>query len=335
MNIFKQKGLTLVELMVSLVIGLIVTGVVMQVFISNRQTFQLQESMSRVQESGRMVLQIMGDEIRHAGKGLEEFPYGIEQKDKTVCVLAEDRCDALSVRAIYGRLGNGSGGEVADSDVLTLGRADSCDARVVANSGYSASKPANLKATKYCTSMKQGAVLMVTDFKQAVIFEVNNNPNTSNTPVTLNHAGPGNVVSNKLGGIEFDPGARVMGFTNLSFFVRETGAQDMNGNPVRALAVRHNLAGGNPVTDIVDGVELMRVYYGIPSGGSMQYRRSAQMAESDWERVTSVRLELLMVSDAVSQDASNQAVTFDGTPVAADGRFRQTYRTVVAIRGRI
>lgn len=327
MSRLRQKGVTLIELMVSLIIGLIVAGVVTGVFLSNRASFQLQESMARVQESGRLALQYMADEIRHAGNGLESsIGQGME-----LCMLAEDRCNSLSTRAVHGRVGNGTNEEVAGSDILTLGRADTCDALVA---GEYKPNTANFKATKYCPSMRQNGILLLTDFKRAVIFEVNNSPNNS-PPVTINHAGPGNVVSNKLGEVEFDPGARVLGFSNVSFFIRETSAADMSGNPVRTLAVRNNLQPGNPVTDIIDGVEQMRVYYGIPSAGQIVYRRSAQMASADWERVTAVRLELLMISDTAARDAESQAVTFDGQPVPADGRLRQVYRTLVAIRGRI
>lgn len=324
MNIFKQKGLTLVELMVSLVIGLIVTGVVMQVFISNRQTFQLQESMSRVQESGRLGLQVLADEIRHAGNGLMGVGSTLE-----LCMLATDRCDALATRALVGRVSTGANNEVAGSDVISIGRADSCDARV--DGDYNPNS-ANFKATKLCPSMRQGGILMLTDLKRSVIFEVTNKPSTN---VTITHAGPGNVVSNKLGGVIFDPGARVMGFSSISFFVRETGAKDMNGNAMRALAIRDNLVSTAPVTDLLDGVEMMHVYYGVPTGGNMLYRRADAMPNADWERVTAVRLELLMVSDAATRDADSQSVQFGGADIAADGRFRQVYRTVVAIRGRI
>lgn len=326
MNIFKQKGLTLVELMVSLVIGLIVTGVVMQVFISNRQTFQLQESMSRVQESGRLGLQVLAEEIRHAGNGLVGVGTSVE-----LCMLSTDRCDAYATRALIGYVSTGAPNEVAGSDVLSIARADSCNARV--DGEYNA-KSANFKATEYCPSMRRNGVLILTDLKRSVIFEVNNNPSKS-PPVTINHAGPGNVVDNKLGRLDFEPGARVMGFSSQSFFVRETGSKDLAGNPLRTLAVRNDLASPPTVTDLLDGVEMMHVYYGVPTGGNMLYRRADAMPNADWERVTAVRLELLMVSDAATRDADSQSLQFGGADIAADGRFRQVYRTVVAIRGRI
>lgn len=62
-----QKGFSLVELMISLVLGLILVGGAVNAFISSKQTYSLQEAMSRVQESGRFSLDLMARDLRHAG----------------------------------------------------------------------------------------------------------------------------------------------------------------------------------------------------------------------------------------------------------------------------
>jgi len=49
----RQQGLTLVELMIAMVIGLILIAGVIQIFLSSQQAYRTQESMSRIQESGR------------------------------------------------------------------------------------------------------------------------------------------------------------------------------------------------------------------------------------------------------------------------------------------
>ena len=49
----RQHGLTLVELMVSLVLSLVLMLGAMQLFVGSKQTYRLSDSLARVQESGR------------------------------------------------------------------------------------------------------------------------------------------------------------------------------------------------------------------------------------------------------------------------------------------
>lgn len=61
------RGVTLVELMVALVLGFIVVGAAMAVFLSNRQTYAATESLGRLQEGARVAFELMARDIRAAG----------------------------------------------------------------------------------------------------------------------------------------------------------------------------------------------------------------------------------------------------------------------------
>ncbi len=63
----RQRGLTLVELMIALVIGSILMIGIIQLFSGMRASYQLNESLSRVQESGRFAVELVSDELRVAG----------------------------------------------------------------------------------------------------------------------------------------------------------------------------------------------------------------------------------------------------------------------------
>lgn len=62
----KDRGFTLVELMVALAIGLLLTIGVVQIFSASRSTYQLDEGLARAQENGRFAIEFMTREIRHA-----------------------------------------------------------------------------------------------------------------------------------------------------------------------------------------------------------------------------------------------------------------------------
>lgn len=62
-----QRGLSLVELMISMVLGLVVMGAAFAVFMSNQTTFRASEGLNRIQENARVAFELMARDIRSAG----------------------------------------------------------------------------------------------------------------------------------------------------------------------------------------------------------------------------------------------------------------------------
>lgn len=62
-----QYGLTLVELMIAMVLGLLLLGGVIQIFLSSKQNYQLQDGLSRLQENGRFAMDVVTLNLRHTG----------------------------------------------------------------------------------------------------------------------------------------------------------------------------------------------------------------------------------------------------------------------------
>ncbi|WP_369916354.1 MULTISPECIES: PilW family protein [Xanthomonas] len=63
----RQSGFNLVELMISMLLGLLVVGAAVGIFLSNRKTYAATEGLSRVQESARIAFEMMARDIREAG----------------------------------------------------------------------------------------------------------------------------------------------------------------------------------------------------------------------------------------------------------------------------
>lgn len=63
----RANGFSLVELMISLVLGSVVTAGVVQLFVANSETHKLLLGQSRMQESARFALDFIGRDIRKAG----------------------------------------------------------------------------------------------------------------------------------------------------------------------------------------------------------------------------------------------------------------------------
>ncbi|GAC14422.1 PilW family protein [Aliiglaciecola lipolytica] len=67
-SIFRnQRGFSLVEIMITLALGLLITGAIIQVLVSNSLTERLNRSLSSTQESGRFIISRLRNEFLMAG----------------------------------------------------------------------------------------------------------------------------------------------------------------------------------------------------------------------------------------------------------------------------
>lgn len=79
-----QAGMNLVELMVAMALGLVVVGGAGQIFLSNTQAFRLQDSVSTLQQSSRLVMEMLLADIRRAGLDMDTAAFstaGINGKE--------------------------------------------------------------------------------------------------------------------------------------------------------------------------------------------------------------------------------------------------------------
>ena len=61
-----QRGLTLIELMIAMALGMILIAAISTVYLSSRQTFRTNDNLSRVQESMRVGFETISREARQA-----------------------------------------------------------------------------------------------------------------------------------------------------------------------------------------------------------------------------------------------------------------------------
>lgn len=66
-HLWRQGGLSLVELMIAISLGLFLIWGVTQSFLTSRQSYRLQQGVGRIQENGRMAQEFLGFDIRNAG----------------------------------------------------------------------------------------------------------------------------------------------------------------------------------------------------------------------------------------------------------------------------
>lgn len=67
-GLIKQQGLTLVELMISLAMGLLITGAVVQMLVSSQVTERLNRAVSSAQEGGRFIINRLRSDLLMVGR---------------------------------------------------------------------------------------------------------------------------------------------------------------------------------------------------------------------------------------------------------------------------
>lgn len=71
---YHQKGLSLIELLIAMLLGLMLTAGALQMMLSSQQIYQATDTLSRIQENGRFALNFLSKDIRMAGYNTDEDP---------------------------------------------------------------------------------------------------------------------------------------------------------------------------------------------------------------------------------------------------------------------
>jgi len=342
----RQQGLTLVELMIAMVIGLILIAGVIQIFLSSQQAYRTQESMSRIQESGRFALEILARDIRQSG-----FKGGCGQDVNVNILLNQNHpdYDATLLDLNDGGLrgwDNNAGpykermkGYKEDTDVLLVKHA-ATHSNVTA-SGNTPAQAATVNLSS-ASGIPYGAIVVIADAEACDIFQ--NASNANENRLTRGYTGdksPGNKLPASDNPFSKNYG-KDMNIMTLSSHIYYVGASDANPNrsALRRLSFPLGTGTNDAIDDeIVEGVIDMQIRYGIDNTGNAQvdvYDTANNVG--DWNRVVAVRVNLLIRGEDHNVMPEPMTLAFDGNEFRAsegDLRMYQVFSTTVGIRNRL
>ncbi|MCG2580988.1 MAG: PilW family protein, partial [Marinobacter sp.] len=344
-----QLGFTLVELMVSMTLGLILTAGLVQIFVSNKQSFVMSQALSNVQESGREGSMILAREIRNA--------------DYWGCIT-----EATSVKSNLN-----SGGT---DDVLDFSRgleiypdADSDNAivdgsHVIVMRGIGggpevtvekvpATKAASLHVSD-ASLFERGDILLVSDCEHANIFQVTNANENGNDLVVHNEGEtvtPGNA-DNAMPK-KYTDNAKVYRPSVSRYSVQA----DADGR--RSLVVERALIAGNGGTgnllgtpvELVADIRDMRTQLGVDTDGDGAINNWQDPPEKDATNAADVLAQTLAVKVSLlvrsrDDNVNDDAVQFcfpgwldctsdaTGLQTADDSALYRVYTMTASIRNR-
>jgi type IV pilus assembly protein PilW len=323
----RQRGLTLVELMIAITLGLIVLASVIGVLLANRESYRTSEALSRMQENARFTFEVLGRSIRAAGGnpcGATKVANVLKNKSTTWwanwgnAVRGYEANDAQFPQPV----GSGITQRVAGTDALIL-MSGALDEGVVITDHNPNSAEFKVNTTQH--GLADGDIVMACDNDHAAIFQVTN---ASSSNVTIVHntgtGNPGNCSKD----LSFPTNCNdktcgnndCYSFAGNGFLAKLSAEAWYIGNNSRGGRSLYRIylatSGNNPTTtpeEVVPDVRDMQLAY-LASGAS-NYELATSI--TDWGKVVAVRLE-------ITTEAPD--VKFNGAALT------RTWATVVQIR---
>ncbi len=339
----RQRGFGLVELMISITLGLVLSAAVIQVFIAARASTDLQDALSQTQENARFAMRYVGKEIRMAGymgcRSLGTIPVN----NIALPATEVDFSLATAVIADNDVDGTNAYNAVAGTDILHIKRGSDEAIRLTGNL---APNNANVQVEDNSAGFAQGDYVLITDCLSADIFRIVNSPKEPGEgTATFTHAKGGLNSDNKLSKI-YGADAEIFALETLHFYVRDTGRVSARGDAINSLYAEQRLVGSSGVMssaiELVEGVEDMQLQFGVDTDVAADRAVDQYLsadAVTDWGRVLSVRITLQLYgsnSAAVKSANPQQYVNAKGEDsTVSDGRLRRVFTNVFAIRNKL
>jgi len=360
-----QLGLTLIELMISIAIGLVVVGAVTYLYLGSRGAYRGNAGLAQVQEAGRFALDAITRDIRRAGAlgcgsllsvanskpvSVNAAPAGLTVDATTEVVgypVAATTTPPIATLPNGWTLPTGPGAipHYWGGDVLQLQIASGAPVRVTANpntaTGTLAIAGNAMPDDSSVKNFKQNDLAVLANCSAATVFQVTSNPTTAST--SLGFTGASGVIPvlapPGTPGFTVDTYPTLQHFDQITYYVGIIPGTFGTATPRPAL-YRYSATSG--AEEIVENIEDMDVMFGVGSGIGNPVAltkfesTTAAQANGDWPNVASIRVSLIAAGDQPGAAPPGQKVVFRGAPsTAPDTRLRQVFTATAAVRDRI
>jgi len=322
----KQNGLTLIELMISLVMSLVLTAAAINLFVSSKETYKTDAEFAKLQDSGRYAIDALQRDIRMAGyagcKNLNNVDPNIIANDPPAFAGISDSVRGWESGA--GWTNPTTVSLVPGTDVVRVNRASRIGANLTGNMD---AENANIQVDKRPDGLEAGDLVFITDCQVADLFRATTVSTSASTIITITHANSTNT-SNRLSKA-YQANAQVMTVDSSTYFVGQNAA----GEPSLYLLPVDTTV---PV-ELIEGVQDMQLIYEVDTTGNKVPDAFVDAsAVTDWGDVLGVRVGLLLRT-ADGTAVSPQSITFNGTDAnpGGDGRLRKAFWSSVAIRNQL
>lgn len=320
MAIRRSAGFTLVELLVAMTIGLIILGALGVVLLTSTTSGRSNERNSELQTNGRFAMQILKQELQHAGFRGMTFP---EPTTAGAFVVTSDCAAGFSINLRQGVWGSNDANPFTSwcAGAAALASYTVGDVLVVRHASPNVFRQVN-PAPATVIALDAATLYFRSAYQKGVVFAGATPPSAASFPEP-------HVVDHQL----------MTHVYYLSCAQPPCGAASM-----RSLWRLRLTSGPQLIAErLIDGVEDLQIQYGVfdAAAGSLRYvdanalaGSSVDTAETEWDNVRSVQIWLLLRSTTAEEKFTNTATYQLGSKsVAVNDSFpRQVFNSVVFLR---
>ncbi len=257
MNSIKNKGFSMIELMIAIALGTLIVITVGEIYLSSRTTNNIQIGLARLQENGRYANYLLSLELRMAGftgcsnqrpaEVTNVVSSGPNMADFDVPLVGYDGLSSGFSPSLPTNL---TGKPLPGTDVVEIRKASSMGVNLKADMN----RKNNPVLVEDRLGVKAGDIIMVTDCTVGDIFMAGANTNATSITHTVS-----NNTTNNLS-IPYLTNAQVMLFQYYSYYIKNTARTNAQGEAIPAL-FRMDVHGNEE--EIAEGVEQMQIRYGV------------------------------------------------------------------------
>lgn len=329
----KQAGVSIVEIMVSLVINSLVMIAVIQLFGQNKATYIQQDTLARMQENGRFALDFITRDLRYA----DFWGCVPEPADVTNNVVGANAAQFAN-GGLNGTNGNGpvatDAGFATAADTLSIARASSVSGQVVSamtntsdpiTIGFDPTSTISVGDTLTISNCRNGDIFTVTGIT-GVDTDTDGNDDQWLIAHAQNDSGGTQVNNSSDLSFNYD--------TTAALYTRAVGiTYDIGTDATGVTGLRRN------GLTIIPEVETMQIIYGEDTdsdGVVNRYIAANDIPAGDFSNVVSVRFSLLVRTE---DEINSQPIAFtlpgfaQSTPI--DNRSRRIFTATATIRNRV
>jgi len=345
-----QKGFSIVELMVALLLGLFLVSGVTAMYISSKQSYRVTDNLSRLQESMRFSLDFLSRDIRMAGYMpcryssnitnaitgsasswfLDFFNFGIQGYEGGTSTFPTEIASDV----------------VAGTDAVAILKGGLYSASVATHSGNTIT----LQNSFPDAEMGLGEIAIVCDPRQASMFQISSRDDSAGTIGYGSNAliQPGNATTT-IGTYGSD--ALLTPYEPIIYFIAPS-TQNPAINSLKKRSLQARLNGGLETAvmweeELLDGVDSMQIMYGVDTVSPRDQVVDRYVTANnvvDWQDVISVRIGLLMsTGEEVAAEIDNNSYNVAGTIISdtstpshpADMKLRYVTNTTINLRNRV
>ena len=330
-----QGGFTLIELMVSLVIGLLLSAAIVKIYADTSQIYRFQGAVSEVQENGRFASAFLRRTARLAGN------FGCDaSKPISASTLSDAEATRLEFYSMASPLPQpaqpigGVDGGGTNPDELILRGSTGGGVRLVANPGGPADDL--MVESDSGITVVADTFGVISDCDRTDIFKIN----------SVGNAAAGDTIDfdGTLGATyTTDRGARVQEIESIRYCIGQANAWTAANDLQALLLLRNPRAGQTCARDgeeLVEGIQNLQVRYGIDTnndGFANRYITAPAAGSTDWANVTTLRVELVARSLANGITRTPVPYTLEGnviTPAAGDLHLYKVMTSTITLRNK-